>query len=131
METQNHIDTIKSAIKEFYDNKTPLNVYVKTTHTPSDGTLSPAIITGVYNNLFLIDIKEDGTIKHQSFTYSDVLIGQIEFKELDYKPQSSQIPKEDKEQTKQDAEVNNEDLQEEPGESLFDIVDSDNDEDDY
>lgn len=131
METRNHIDTIKSAIKEFYDNKTPLNVYVKTTHTPADGTLSPAIITGVYNNLFLIDIKEDGIIKHQSFTYSDVLIGQIEFKELDYTPPSSQIPKKDKEQTTQEAEVNNEDLQEEPGESLFDIVDSDNDEDDY
>ena len=54
---------------------------------------TPAVIKGVYRNIFQIEENDSGHPNRHTFQYGDVLTGQIVIEELDYVPMISVLNK--------------------------------------
>ncbi len=76
------INEIKNAVSEFYEQKTEIRVNVNTTKPRIHITDAPASITGVYKNLFTIEVIENGLQKVFSIPYTDIFIGKVTINEL-------------------------------------------------
>lgn len=76
------VNEIKSAILKLYEQKTDIHVNVNTTKPRIHITDAPASITGVYKNLFTIEVIENGLKKVFSIPYTDIFIGKVSINEL-------------------------------------------------
>lgn len=76
------INAIKTAIAELYENKTEIHVDVHSTRPKINVENSSAHITGVYKNLFRIEVLEDGLKKSYTVQYTDLFIGKVIIREL-------------------------------------------------
>ena len=88
-----HLDYIKSGIEKLYKTDPNIHISVKFARpkVAVDGT--PAVITGVYRNIFQIEENDNGRSVRHSFQYGDVLIGHVVIQELDYVPTVSVLDK--------------------------------------
>ena len=78
----NTVDNIKSKIKRLYETNPNIHISVRITHPKIIIENTPAIIKGVYKNIFQIEESGSGYQKCYTFQYSDVLIGLIVITEL-------------------------------------------------
>lgn len=88
-----HLDYIKSSIKELYQTNPSIHISVKLARPKVIVEGTPARITGVYRNIFQIEENESGRPARHTFQYGDVLIGHVVIKELDYVPTVSILKK--------------------------------------
>ena len=81
-----NLDYIKNGIERLYKTDPRVHISVKLTRPKVivDGT--PALITGVYRNIFQIEENDSGRPVRHTFQYGDVLIGNVTIAELDYAP---------------------------------------------
>ena len=76
------LDIIKSKIKKLYETNPNIHINVSLTRPRVSFTCEPAIITGVYPNIFQIEEQSSGSKKCRTIQYTDVLINRIEILEL-------------------------------------------------
>ena len=78
------VEYIRDEIKKLYKNSPNIHVRIKSSRSSISST--PAIITGVYSNVFCLRETERKPCRIQTYQYADVLIGRVEIQELDYFP---------------------------------------------
>lgn len=77
------VDEIKRKIKELYESSPCVHISVNMTRPRLIISNSPAVIKGVYPNIFRIEEMSSGYPRSHSLQYTDVLIGHIKISELD------------------------------------------------
>ena len=77
------IDLIKEKIDKIYKADPHIHVTVNMTHPKVNASLVPALIIGVYTNMFRIEENESGYTSSHSIKYTDVLIGKVKIMELE------------------------------------------------
>ena len=80
------LDCIKKGIEKLYKSNPQIHISVKLTRPKVFIEDSPAIISGVYKNIFQIEENDSGRPALHTFRYSDVLIGNVVIRELDFVP---------------------------------------------
>ena len=78
----NTIDTIKSKIEERYRHDPHVHVNVSKNRPKIVVCNQPAVITGVYRNVFQIEECSNGSPRRHTLQYTDVYIGQVEILEI-------------------------------------------------
>ncbi len=78
----NTIDYIKFEIKKLYEAQTVIHVSITISHPKTEIKNDPAIITGVYSNLFRIEETSTGIPVTHTLKYSDILTKQIAISEI-------------------------------------------------
>lgn len=78
-----NLDHIKDRIRKLYETNQSIHVCVKLSHPRVNVEGTPAVIKGVYPNIFIIEENENGYPKTHSIQYSELLIGQVRILELD------------------------------------------------
>lgn len=76
------LSAVKLKVKDLYQTKTQLHVDLNSKSKHKHLTNISAAITGVYPNLFTVVLLENGTEKHYTFQYADLLTNDITIKEL-------------------------------------------------
>ena len=76
------IETIKSDIYRLFKTNPHIHVNVIMRHPKVSVQNEPAVIKGVYPNIFQIEEMENGYARCHSVQYNDVLIGRVEILEL-------------------------------------------------
>ena len=76
------INAIKNAVTELYNEKKEIHVEVHSKKPKINILDSKAHITGVYRNLFTIEVIENGLKKSYTVPYTDMFIGRVKIKEL-------------------------------------------------
>lgn len=76
------IDEIRQGIKKLYDDSECIHININMTHPKLVVHNIPAVIKGVYPNLFIIEERDCGYVRRHSLSYTDVLIKQVEILEL-------------------------------------------------
>lgn len=89
----NQVDYIKGEIQRLYETAPNIHISVRLPRSKLAANGAPAVITGVYRNIFRIEESECGYKRSHSFQYTDVLIGQVEIEELTYVPMTSILNK--------------------------------------
>ena len=84
---------IKSEIEKLYKTNPNIHLSVKLTRRNVIVEGTPAVITGVYRNIFQIEENDNGRHTRHTFQYGDVVIGQVVIEELDYFPTVSILNK--------------------------------------
>ena len=87
------VDYIKSEINRLYEAKQTIHISVKMTRPKITVESMPAVITGVYKNIFQIEGSDSRHPNRHTFQYADVLIGQVVIEEVDYIPTVSILNK--------------------------------------
>lgn len=77
------IEMIKKHIKRLYEKDPNIHIDVSLSHPKLYLENAPAVIKGVYSNLFRIEEERSGYAQSHSLQYADVLIGRIRIRELD------------------------------------------------
>lgn len=80
------LEYIKNKIEHIYKTNPNIHVSMKLTHSRIIEEETPGVITGVYRKLFQVESICNGYITSRTYQYSDVLIGRVVIKELDYEP---------------------------------------------
>ena len=80
------INSIKAEIKALCENKREICVDVRSKRPKIDVLGAPAVITGVYKNLFTLEVMENGLKKVYSVQYTDLFIGKVNIRELKGQP---------------------------------------------
>ena len=80
---------IKSGIEALYKTNPKVHISVKLARPKVIVEGTPAVITGVYRNIFQIEEYDKGRPMRHTFQYGDVLIGHVVIEELDYIPMVS------------------------------------------
>lgn len=78
----NTIDAIKGKIQKLYESDPHIHVNVSKNRPKVVIRNQPAVITGVYRNVFQIEECSSGTPKRYTLQYTDVYIGQVEILEI-------------------------------------------------
>ena len=68
------INTIKEAINVLFNENKEIHIDVHSTRPKINVSNSPATITGVYKNLFAVDVYENGIKKVFSIPFTDLFI---------------------------------------------------------
>ena len=76
------ISTLKKQITDLQQRNPNVHMDIKLTHPKLQLANAPARIEGVYNNLFAISEETSGSRRTHTLRYADVLIGQINIREL-------------------------------------------------
>ena len=76
------LQIIKDGIKMLYETAPAVHISVNMTRPRLVIEDSPAVITGVYPNIFRIEERGSGYPRSHSLQYTDVLIGHIRISEL-------------------------------------------------
>ena len=87
------LELIKIGIKKLYKTNPDIHISVKTQRPKISVEKAPAVITGVYRNIFQIEENSSGRSVRHTFQYGDVLIGHVVIEELDYIPMVSILNK--------------------------------------
>lgn len=77
-----NLDMIKSEIRRLCESQTQIHINVSSKKPKINVADRSASITGVYKNLFRIEVVENGTKKAYTVPYTDVFIGKVEIREL-------------------------------------------------
>lgn len=80
------LDYIKKQIEQLYEVNPNIHISVKLLRPKVIMENSPAVITGVYKNIFQIEEKSADRTSRYTFQYNDVLIVRVTVSELDYVP---------------------------------------------
>ena len=88
-----NLDYIKSEIEKLYKNNPNIHISLKLARPRIIVEGTPAVITGVYRNIFQIEENDSGHPTRHTFKYGDVLIGHVVIQELDYIPTVSILNK--------------------------------------
>jgi len=79
------IEYIKSGIEKLYKTNPNIHISVNQTRPKIIVEKSPAKIVRVYKNIFQVEEYKEGALPIcHTFQYGDILIGQVEIKELDF-----------------------------------------------
>ncbi len=76
------VEQIREKIKELYESSPCVHISVNMTRPRLVINDSPAVIKGVYPNIFRIEEVSTGYPRSHSLQYTDVLIGHIKISEL-------------------------------------------------
>ena len=76
------LQIIKDGLKLLYETAPAVHISVNMTRPRLVIEDSPAVITGVYPNIFRIEERSSGYPRSHSLQYTDVLIGHIRISEL-------------------------------------------------
>ena len=76
------IQTIRKDIRNLFETDPHIHVNVTMRHSKVSVQNGPAVIKGVYPNIFQIEENENGYVRCHSVQYNDVLIGRVEILEL-------------------------------------------------
>ena len=76
------INTIKEAINVLFNENKEIHIDVHSTRPRINVSNAPATITGVYKNLFTVDVYENGIKKVFSIPFTDLFIGKVIIKEI-------------------------------------------------
>lgn len=76
------IQTIRKDIRNLFETDPHIHVNVTMRHPKVSVQNGPAVIKGVYPNIFQIEENENGYVRCHSVQYNDVLIGRVEILEL-------------------------------------------------
>lgn len=76
------INTIKEAINVLFNENKEIHIDVHSTRPKINVSNAPATITGVYKNLFTVEVCENGLKKIFSIPYTDLFIGKVIIKEI-------------------------------------------------
>lgn len=76
------INTIKEAINVLFNENKEIHIDVHSTRPKINVSNAPATITGVYKNLFTVDVYENGIKKVFSIPFTDLFIGKVIIKEI-------------------------------------------------
>ena len=88
-----NLEYIKSGIEKLYKTNPNIHITVKLARPKVIVEGTPAVITGVYRNIFQIEETDNGYPTRHTFQYGDVLIGCVSIAELDYVPTVSILNK--------------------------------------
>ena len=88
-----NLDYIKEGIEKLYKTNPNIHVSIKISRPKVMVEEAPAVITGVYNNIFQLEQNDGRRSTRHTFQYGDVLIGQVVIKELNYAPTVSMSSK--------------------------------------
>ena len=88
-----NLDCIKSEITQLYKTKPSIHISVRSTRPKVILEKAPAVIVGVYRNIFQIEENGSGHTVRHTFQYGEVLIGQVVIEELDFIPTVSILNK--------------------------------------
>lgn len=80
------LDYIKEQIKHIYNTDPRIHLSVHTTRPKLVVENTPAVIRGVYPNIFRVEENDSGIPRCHSVQYISVLIGEVKIAELDYTP---------------------------------------------
>lgn len=75
-------DKIRAYIKKLYSTKPNIHMNINMTHPKVQQNNVSATIKGVYPHFFMVEESENAEHRSHTLTYSDVLTGLIEIKEL-------------------------------------------------
>ena len=76
------IQTIRKDIRNLFETDPHIHVNVTMRHPKVSVQNGPAVIKGVYPNIFQIEENENGYVRCHPVQYNDVLIGRVEILEL-------------------------------------------------
>lgn len=76
------IDYIREKIQALFEKNPNIHVSTKTSHPKVIIETAPAVICGVYKNIFRIEEEKNGTKRYHTVRYADVCIGLVEIAEL-------------------------------------------------
>lgn len=76
------LDIIKSKIKYLYENNPNIHMNVIINHPKISLQNDPAVIKGVYSNVFRVEEYSNGTPQCHTLKYTDIITKQIEIVEL-------------------------------------------------
>lgn len=76
------IETIKRHIRKLYETDPHIHMNVTMRHPKVDVKNAPAVIKGVYPNIFQVEEDGDGYSRIHLWQYNDILIGRVEILEL-------------------------------------------------
>lgn len=77
-----NIEYIKRKIKKLYETNPNVHINVKLTHPKLTVNTTPAVIKGVYPNIFRIEENISGHPRCHTVQYTEVLLGQVNISEL-------------------------------------------------
>ena len=77
------IDVIKEKIAELHRNDEEICVEVHSKNPKINVDHAPARITGVYKNLFTLEVIENGLKKIYSVQYTDLFIGKVKIDKIE------------------------------------------------
>lgn len=80
------IDLIKATIRELYERGDEVHVDVHSKKPKINVNGANATITGVYKNLFSLEVIEGGIKKIYSVQYTDLFIGKVRIHEIKEAP---------------------------------------------
>ena len=81
-----NLERIKNGIERLYKTNPNIHLSIKLTRPKIIVEETPAVITGVYKNIFQIEENDSGHPTRHTFQYGDVFIGHVSIAELDYAP---------------------------------------------
>lgn len=81
-----NLDYIKNEIEKLYKTNPNIHVSVKLSRPRIIVEEKPAVITGVYKNIFQIEESDGLSRARHTLQYADVLIGHVVINELNYTP---------------------------------------------
>jgi len=84
---------IKNGIERLYRTNPHIHISVTMSRPRIIVEGTPAVITGVYKNIFQIEACDSGRPVRHTLQYGDVLIGQVVIRELDFVPMVSILKK--------------------------------------
>lgn len=76
------INDIKARISELYENNVEIHICVHSKKPKINIEDATAKITGIYKNLFTLEVIENGLKKVYSVQYTDLFIGKMKIKEM-------------------------------------------------
>lgn len=76
------IESIRSHIQKRFETDPVIHMNVTMRHPKILVENGPAVIKGVYPNIFQVEERESGYVRRHSVQYNDVLIGRVEILEL-------------------------------------------------
>lgn len=79
-----NVEYIKRKIKQLYETNPNVHINVKLTHPKLRVNSTPAVIKGVYPNIFRIEEYVSGHPRCYTVQYAEVLLGQVNITELGY-----------------------------------------------
>ena len=79
----NDIRLAKAKIKYLCDNHPHIHILFSLTRSKINMKMYEGVITGVYPNLFTVEVNSDGCKKQHTFQYIDVLTGCVHIDELE------------------------------------------------
>ena len=82
-EKMNTVEQIKMKVRRHYERNPHVRININIPSQKLEIIDAPAVITGVYTNIFSIEETAHGTPIRRSFQYSDILIGHVKIEGLD------------------------------------------------